>query len=372
MSEPARKLSPSEAFKLARQCQAEGGLEDARKIYERLLTLVPQHGEAATMLGSLAYQRGDEHQGDAFVDKAIGIYRAQLHATPFKPAPRASLANLLLARGQAAEAEEYLAGLEMPLNPIRASLETFFERQQSGARRGLPRMIIVTIPKSASESIWNRLAEGLGLAQSHMSIGLFPDCCLVPSRVAAMAQGGVIVKEHLPPTPHNMGLLQEHGLDRVVFHVRDPRQATLSWAHFVRDDVSMRLMAPLWRKIVPPAGVLQAGLESVIDWSVEHYLPLLLRFIEEWMAIADDPNSPIRVKLLDFELFRSDSARYENEVLDFYGIERDAFDRDAVSETIHLRKGETDEWRGVFTQAQAAAAWRQIPKHMAERFGWRR
>nr|NIR32833.1 hypothetical protein [Gammaproteobacteria bacterium]NIR85993.1 hypothetical protein [Gammaproteobacteria bacterium] len=146
MSEPARKLSLSEAFNLARRCQADGGLEDARKIYERLLTLVPQHGEAATMLGSLAYQRGDDIHGDALVDKAIEIYRTQLHAHPFKPAPRASLVNLLLARGLVSEAERYVGELELRLNPIRSSLEGFVERQQAGMQRGLPPIVINTIP----------------------------------------------------------------------------------------------------------------------------------------------------------------------------------------------------------------------------------
>ncbi len=61
-----------------------------------------------------------------------------------------------------------------------------------------------------------------------------------------------------------------------------------------------------------------------------------------------------------------------DEVLTFYGIAAEGFRRDAEAEVVHLRKGAVDEWRGVFSEAQAARAWRQIPSRMAERFAWRR
>ncbi len=38
---------------------------------------------------------------------------------------------------------------------------------------------------------------------------------------------------------------------------------------------------------------------------------------------------------------------------------------------VHLRKGQTEEWRGVFTEAQRARAWELIPDDMAKAFGWR-
>jgi hypothetical protein len=363
-------MSLEQAYQMAHRQQAAGRLDEARRIYERILELVPIHAEALTMLGSISYQQGDDTQADAYVDRAIETYQAVLARLPGSAAARAPLVNLLLARNRAAEAERQIIDLDLPVNPIRATPEEFARRRRSGMRRGLPPMLINTVPKSASESIWNRLAEGLGLAQCHLSLGLYPDCCLVPARVRMAAAGGLIAKEHLPATPFNLAVLAEHGLSRIVFHLRDPRQATLSWAHFVRDDVAMRLMAPLWRKIVPPLAVLRGDMPGLIDWCIETYLPLLMDFIRGWEAVSADPAQPIQVMFQSFELFRAEPRRYFDEVLAFCAVDPALFAIEAEAEIVHLRKGLVDEWRTVFSKDQAARAWRLIPDDLADGFGW--
>ena len=241
------------------------------------------------------------------------------------------------------------------------------------ALAGLPPMIVNTLPKSASESIWNQLAEGLGLGQAHISLGLFPDCCVLGPRAQALGQGGVITKEHIPATDHNLRMLAENGVKRLVFHQRDPRQATLSWAHFVRDDVSMRLMAPLWRRIVPPASVLRQGeLAPVVDWAIEHYLPLLVAFVEGWLEVERSGAHGMEVLFMDFETFRRTPEAYRDRVLAFHEIDPARFRRTEAEEAqvVHLRKGEIEEWRRVFTPAQQERAFAALPPALAERFGW--
>ncbi len=322
------------------------------------------------MLGSIAYLDGDEVRAEAFVERAIEVYRRRLEQAPHENGLRAPLVNLLLARDRVAAAEDVVLALNLPLNPIRASAETFRRQREAARRRGLPPMVINTLPKSASESIWNKLARGLGMAQAHLSIGLFPDCCLIPARVRTMAEGGIITKEHIPATAHNVGLLAGAGIDRLVFHVRDPRQATLSWAHFVRDDISKTLLGPVWRKICPPAEVLRGDLAATIDWSIEHYLPLQIGFIEGWRVVKDDPAQRFDVLFLTFELFRTAPGRYFDEVLTFYGLGHEDFAAQAEAETVHLRKGAIDEWRGVFDERQRRRAWELIPGELAAAFGW--
>ena len=277
MQQQARRLTAEQAFELARQSQADGQLDDAKRLYESLLRFQPNHAGALTLLGSIHYQRGDDIQGDAFVDRAVQIYREAVAQAPDQTAMRAALVNQLLARDRADEALRYLDALELQMNPVRSDAKTFASTRAQAVERGRPPIVINTVPKSASETIWNRLAAGLGMAQSHLSIGLFPDCCIVPYRMRTFMDGGVIAKEHIPATRHNVRQLTEAGIDRMVFHVRDPRQATLSWAHFVQDDVSMRLMAPIWRKVVPPAAVLAKGVEATIDWSIDDRTRAVIR-----------------------------------------------------------------------------------------------
>ncbi|MEM7223040.1 MAG: hypothetical protein AAF495_08695 [Pseudomonadota bacterium] len=357
-------------FRAARKSQAEGYLDQAKRQYGEVLARVPHHAESMTMLASIAYQQSQEAQAEAYLDRAIGVYLAVLERMPKMVRARAPVINLLLARGRQAEAEALMPELELRLNPIRATPKEFTQRRRYGQERGLPAMLVNALPKTASESIWNKLAQGLGIGQGHITIGLFPRCILVPLRVQAALEGGFIAKEHLPATPFNIKTLADHGLTKTVCHLRDPRQATLSWAHFVRDDVSIRMLAPIWRQIVPPAEVLKAHFPVIVDWCIDNYLPLLTQFLADWIALEQRPDSPVEVRFLTFESFLKAPDDYIQNVLSLYDIDPKHFRAEAESKIVHLRKGQTDEWRSVFTVSQQERAWSLIPDDMAARFGW--
>lgn len=350
--------------------QRAGNPAAAERLYRQILTKLPQQPQALTMLGSLAYQRGDDGAGDALVERAIAALTEALDAMPAAAPEHAGLANLLLARGRPEDAFERLARVELPLNPVRSSVAEFATRREAAKAAGRPSILMTTMPKSASESLWNHLAIGLGLGQSHVSIGLFPDCQLVPCRVRDLKAGGVIAKEHVGPDEHNLAILADAGIDRILVHLRDPRQAVLSWAHFVRDDVSRRMLAPIWRKIVPPAALLDRDLHQVIDWCLDHYLPLLVGFIEGWHLLERDGHAGLCVRCLTFETFVADRDDYLAKVLDFYGLAPNDMALVQQAATIHWRRGETDEWRSVFTAAQRRRAGDALPACLSEHYGW--
>lgn len=363
-------LSIPEAMDLARRRHQAGVLSEAKQLYELILESQPNHTEAMTLMASALYRQGADNEAADMVDRAIDLYISTIRLQGNDAQIAAPLANLLLARDRRSEAEDRAQGLDFPVLPVRATQEDFEDRRQAAISAGRQTMLITTVPKSASESIWNRLAEGLNLGQCFLSLGLFPDCCLLPSRVRYAARGGLIVKEHIAATTHNRKTLAEYGLDRVVVHLRDPRQAMLSWVHFVRDDVSQRLLAPLWRKIVPQAEVLSRSLEAQLDWGIDHYLPYLIDFVKDWTVVENDPESGLEVCFASFERFRTDPDGYIDRVLEFYDIDKAAFRRDSEAEVVHMRKGLIDEWREVFTPAQKERAWALIPEDMAERQGW--
>lgn len=365
-----QNMSIPQAFDVARHRHVAGELEQAWDIYSRILDVVPDHAEAAVMLASIAYRQAKTEDAGTYLDRAIGLNRAAIQRKADDDRSRASLVNLLLARGRIAEAEALVQELKLPLNPTRATPEEFDERRQAAIGRGLPLIIISTMPKSASESIWNKLAESLEMAQCYLSLGLFPDCCLIPARVDQAAAGGIIVKEHIGPSRHNLAALERTGVDRLIVHHRDPRQATLSWVHFARDDINQRLMAPLWRKIVPPAEVLDGDLSRQIDWCIDAYMPQLVEFLQDWRRVDADSGIPLSVLFMSFEIFRTEPAQYFEKVLDFYDIPRERFAAEAEAKVVHLRKGQLDEWRDVFSEAQRQRAWEMIPADMAEAFGW--
>lgn len=371
MAQPTQQtITLDQALQMAYRHHEAGEIGSAKRIYERILSAVPGQPAALSMLASIAYLEGDDIQAEAYHDHALKSYAAVLEQQPETTAVRAALANQLLAADRVAEAHAEIERLQLPLNPLHAAPEDFARRRSAAQRRGLPAMVINTIPKSASESIWNRLAEGLGMAQCHLSIGLFPHCTAVPHRLRDFAAGGIISKEHIAPVHHNVAALREAGIDRMVVHLRDPRQTTLSWAHFVRDDISKTFLGPLWRQSCPPAAVLNGDFGQLLDWCVDHYLPLAVDFMRGWQRIAADPEKPVDVLFQTFEDFRSDPDAYFARVLAFYDIDPAAFAADAEAEVVHLRKGALDEWREVFTPEQKRRANDAVGADLLEAFGW--
>ncbi len=367
--------SVQQALQEAKGLQAQGQLAAAKRLYEDILRRMPGQPDALTFLASIAYQLGREQDGDTLLDAAIESYTAILSHGLAQgqggDALRAARVNLLLARGRQAEAEREIAVPKLPINPVRAAPDSFARRLAEAKAQGRPGILLNSLPKSASESIWNKLAEGLGMAQGHVSLGLFPDCCLFPHRVGLMAEGGLIAKEHIPATRHNLDSLAACGLGKIVLNLRDPRQASLSWAHFVKNDVSMRLLAPIWRKIVPPRQVLESDFPTLLDWVIEHYLPLSLAWIAGWTAeMKRGEAASVQVHAARFETFREDPETYFSELLDFLEIDPSAFSLAAAAETVHLRRGAIDEWRAVFSPEQAERAWSRIPSDLAETWGW--
>lgn len=369
MASPAA-LNFNQAMDEARRRQLAGDLAGAGTLYRQLLSAEPNQPDALTLLASIAYQSDEAGQADQMVEQAIAEYRRRLSITPNHDTMRAALANLLLARDRSAVAEAVIGKAALGLRPIRSSADEFEARRRHGQDKALPPILINALPKSASESIWNKLANGLNIAQAHVSIGLFPDCMAVPARLRALGQGGVSAKEHMPATSHNLNSLAESGVERVVVHIRDPRQSLLSWAHFLESDVSKRLLAPIWRKTTPSAGFFREPFPTQIDWHIDNYLPIVIRFIEQWVAVRDDESARVSVCFMTFEEFRTDPSAYFERFLEFYAIDRGLFAPEAEAEVVHLRKGALDEWRESFTAAQSERAWSLIPAALADEFGW--
>ncbi len=358
------------ALALATAQQQAGNLEGAKGLYRQILIHSPGHPQALTMLGSIAYQQGHDEIGDGLVEEAISALIQSLDSMPPTAPEHAGIANLLLARHRPKEAIERLAEATLPLFPVRSSEQAFTSLRDHARAASRPSILMTAMPKSASESVGHRLATGLGLGQTHVSIGLFPHCCPVPCRLRAFASGGIMAKEHIGPEQHHLDRFAAAGIDRVLVHLRDPRQAALSWAHFVMGDVSRRMLAPIWRDIVPPAKVLAHGLPHVIDWCLQHYLPLLVDFSLGWHRREQEPCPRVRVRCLTFEAFIADRERYLADALSFHDLGRGDLKADDQVPTIHFRQGRIDEWRQVFSKEQCRQADSVLPDALAERFGW--
>lgn len=243
-----------------------------------------------------------------------------------------------------------------------------FDRK-SGLKNAL---LFLPLPKSASLYIFRTLAAGLGL--DHVSIGPhgFPNVAFNPYLVARLAMPGTMCYSHADARLGNLVLINDL-IDRLVVHVRDPRQAMLSAVHHLNQ---LRIR-------VGPSHVAEFGfplpndyfarpLAAQIDWMIAHGLPEFVLWIESWLDAAANPLFRPRVLFTRYEDLHSDPVAYFDRLLNFYEIRWRSpdFRPPPAQSGQHFRQGKLDEWRTVLTPAQQEAACALVPPRVRERFCW--
>jgi hypothetical protein len=235
--------------------------------------------------------------------------------------------------------------------------------EQATARpeNALPGIIFNTVPKTGSVYILYTLARSLQLEvvnETHRLLhGYFPTFFLYPNIVQYTCTGQRIVQEHFDASPINVHILRRY-TDRMLFQVRDPRQATLSWVHHMTRMLTEHPRSDQFTQTIPPANYLDWELEDKISWHIERHLPAMISFIEGWMDVQEQKDPDFRVEITAYERFRADEMAYFMEILDFYEIPRDQFHYDPAEKTekTNFRHGQSNEWQSVLTAAQQRRA----------------
>jgi hypothetical protein len=121
-------------------------------------------------------------------------------------------------------------------------------------RSPVPSLLLNTLPKSGSVFLMHTLSETLGCGRLHLGnmYSLIDQISL--EKMRAFAKGGWVVQDHLAPSLENLQILRHFGCS-MVLHVRDPRQAMVSWLHHLdrvyrkQGEEPLLLVAPR-----PPSG----------------------------------------------------------------------------------------------------------------------
>ncbi len=230
-------------------------------------------------------------------------------------------------------------------------------------------VVLITLPKSGSMYFLRTLTRAYSLPPYQRFGGIFPNLLLDRRAMREMAEHGGITLNHVPPSDYNISVLNYY-FDRIALHVRDPRQALLSWVHHVRDRVRTdRLDCMLFGL---PADYFDRSPGEQIDFQIDTFLPKLVRWLEEWSQCLDAARLSGNVLLTRFEDFRTDSQQAVAKIAAFFGFEwpppgaLPVFDNEAI----HFRSGLADEWRTVFTPDQVSRANRIVPPSILARFCW--
>ena len=236
----------------------------------------------------------------------------------------------------------------------------------------LPPLLITTMPKSGTYYLSKLFTQGLFIDSRIVSHQYFPYDVIRQPELRVLAHGNAVSQDHFGASKINLVHIAKH-VERMVVHVRDPRQAMLSYVHFLatprfrRDEEETRLF------IYPPmpADFYQLDLEARIDWAIDHWLPLLVEWTAEWVAAADAHDRP-RIKFTRYEDLVASRDRFARDVLEFFQIPAERYFPPSIEpdEEIHFRKGEVAEWMTTLTPKQAVAASAMIPPALASQFGW--
>jgi tetratricopeptide (TPR) repeat protein len=244
----------------------------------------------------------------------------------------------------------------------------------SRARRIASPIFVATLPKSGTKHIEDTLCRALGVKPIDIACGgYFPRLLINQGTIQrALRLGGGIVVGHLAPAPENLSLVK-YFTDRIVVHLRDPRQALLSYAHFL-PAVLNELDPPSASVHEIPADYLQRPFEQQVDWLIDHYMPMQIEWMRGWIEVAKIGRGGLRIMFTTFEEFHADPRQFYRDLLGFYGVadQMDDIDVSARRGVRNFRAGETEEWRSVFSPAQAARATDLIPEEWFSRFGWTR
>jgi len=162
-------------------------------------------------------------------------------------------------------------------------------------------------------------------------------------------------------------------IDRLVVHVRDPRQAMLSGVHHLND---LRLRrGPNFVAKLPfslPSNYFGLSLPEQIDWMIHNTLSEFVRWIEGWLDAAANPLFRPRVLFTRYEDLHANPEAFFERLLRFYEIawRVPGFRLPPAQSGQHYRNGLTDEWRTVLTPRQQEAASALVSARLRERFDW--
>ena len=181
---------------------------------------------------------------------------------------------------------------------VRESL-ALHESMMAARTRGMPSVLIASMPRSASASLTLSLAATMDAPIVRLSAGEFPNAYLMLPWLTSFMPGGAVTHDHFGASPFNLSTLEEAGVREVFVLVRDPRAAAAS---------AVGLDAASYGAVLPTARTEF----SIVDGTIRTFIPWLI----EWLA-ASRLSSP-KVRWLKSHEVRLDMAQSALNILESY------------------------------------------------------
>jgi hypothetical protein len=218
-------------------------------------------------------------------------------------------------------------------------------RQQRLAKgRGVPSILLASLPKAASEFLCYTLAEALEAAVVRVTIGDPILGAVHAPWVATAAEGGCVTHDHFAASKVNLAALRAGDAARIFVLVRDPRAAFWSyenmWSEWEKVPPTQRLTrARLFRGV----RTMNAWIDSWIQAKKAGFPTTFLRFKD---LIADP------VTVMGGVLYASGATRFIPQLREVLRLREE---RKRLSS--NFRRGDDDAWREHVPAEMHAAIW---------------
>ena len=245
-----------------------------------------------------------------------------------------------------------------------AALRRFFQDRTLGGPKG-DITFFFSLPKSAGTSIAQSVAQAA--QRPHAATGVDEPGATAYSAGLLFEPllrylGGVraVVQGHALPRSQTLTLAKRYGGAPLFVHLRDPRDALVSYYHMA-EEMDLHRM----RLVLADPGYAELDAAAKLRWLKTHVYPTFVAWIRDWVAVADGWHGPAHVG--SFETFVQDKQGYVAACAN--RLDGKARPVGTVRQT-HMRQGRSGSAADAFTEAEMAEMLAQIPEALRARFGW--
>lgn len=192
----------------------------------------------------------------------------------------------------------------------------------------IPSIIIFTIPKSGSQSVAYTLIDILKLSRKTVSSELHWSIDKISlSKINKIKKYNHLVFDHIPFSKDVCEVLSKHeAFDKLVVHIRDPRNALISWINWVQHEIKRNHFdekSKFYLKLHPrPKMSIFKDNDSkqIKDYFIKNYYPQFVSWIEKWDTFASENSLKKKILFVKYENFCKDPLNYLNKIFTFYDI----------------------------------------------------
>ena len=160
---------------------------------------------------------------------------------------------------------------------------------------------------------------------------------------------GYALATHMPANQHNLGMLKECGIGKLMLLVRDPRDATLSWTYHIR-KAGLSLRNHHTNIFYLPEEYFSWEHSQQLSYQVKTFLPMAVNWLEGWFEQVASRSKPY-VYITYFDNLRRDPINYFEGIFKFFDLlDVDCRRLSDPSQGPHFRAGVNGLWCDEFTE----------------------